>query len=140
MKEVPRAEPCLHSSLCLTFRIALILVSSLLPIQEHHPKLEHDALLIPCALIYICKRLSEAARQRVRRLCIINVLTTVSAVAPATHSTGAKAEVHGGARRSAVNECRHTPFLFLLPSQTSLSEPCVMVVERRAYLEYSEQG
>lgn len=29
--------------------------------------------LAPCAFIYICKRLSEAARQRTGGLCILNV-------------------------------------------------------------------
>lgn len=28
--------------------------------------------LVPCAFIYICRRLSEAARQRIARLCILS--------------------------------------------------------------------
>lgn len=125
--------------MCLTFRIALILLFPLCyPFKN---AILNQGLmlfpLVPCAFIYICKRLAGAARQRTGGLCILNMPhpqhQALWSMPPTLQGQNVKSLLGQG----PVNICmqRHISFLFLLPSQTSPSEPCVLMMEGRGYFE-----
>lgn len=117
-------SPDLYSSLCLTFRIALILVSPSLPVQERHPKLGRGGIL-PCTFVHSfpsakdCQKLQGRFYRRTRWWA---TSPAPSFVAHATCSRGAEAEVPSGSGICTVDECRSAVIAsYLINKERTLS-------------------